>query len=227
MSQKLNVIAIDGPAGSGKSTVARLVAKSLGLFYIDTGAMYRALTLKAIEQKIDLDEAALLERLSENSDIRIEENGASLRVLLDGKDVSAGIRDPYVTERVKYVARVEGVRRNMVALQRLLASRMNGGVLEGRDIGTVVFPEAAHKFFLDAAFEERVDRRYKELSMKGVQITREDVSKDLELRDNSDRTRKVGPLKKAGDAVAIDTTGLTVEDVVAEILKYVGRKAAS
>ncbi|MDP3790269.1 MAG: (d)CMP kinase [Candidatus Omnitrophota bacterium] len=215
------IIAIDGPAGSGKSTVAKEVAKKLGLIYVDTGAMYRALTLKAIEKKIDLTNTNVLIDLARNTEIRLAtDKDFRLSVKLDGKDVSGEIRTPFVTNKVKHVACVSGVRHEMVNLQRKAASG-KGAVLEGRDIGTVVFPDADLKIYLDASIDERVRRRYKELIVTDPAITVEEVKKDVALRDKSDEERSVGPLKKADDAVLIDTTNLSIEEVIDRVLSEI------
>ena len=215
------IIAIDGPAGSGKSTVAKEVAKKLGLIYVDTGAMYRALTLKAVEKNIDLADSDALISLAKNTEIRLEtDKNFKLSVKLDKKDVSEEIRTPFVTNNVKHVACISGVRKEMVNLQRRVASG-RGAVLEGRDIGTVVFPDADIKIYLDASIDERVRRRYKELVVKNPGITLEEVKKDVAARDKSDEERSVGPLKKAADAVLIDTTKLTIPQVVDKILEEV------
>jgi len=218
---KLNVVAIDGPAGSGKSTVAKKVAEKLGFLYIDTGAMYRALTLKAIEKGIDLSDKDALRALSEGTDIELKPSGGSLKVYLDKKDVSGKIRTMTVTGKVKHLASVKGVRSNMVNIQRALGSSSSGAVLEGRDIGTVVFPDAAYKFYLDADFKMRVKRRFDELKEKGLDASLGDIEDDVRERDASDMTREVGALKKAPDSRVIDTTEMTVDGVVGEILKVV------
>ena len=217
--ERVNVVAIDGPAGSGKSTVAREIARRLGFFYIDTGAMYRALTLKALRLGIDLGDKKALVELSGNTEIELDESGASLKVRLDGKDVTEDIRTMEVTTSVKYLASIGRVRENMVKLQRKLASLKSGAVLEGRDIGTVVFPDAAHKFYLDASVETRVKRRFDELKEKGMEVLLSEIEDDVKSRDTTDMTRKVGPLKKAEGAGVIDTTGMTAIQVVERILR--------
>ena len=218
MKSKL-IVAIDGPAGSGKSTVAKEVAKRLDLIYVDTGAMYRALTLKAVRKAIDLNSTEALVDLAKNTDIRLEvDSGFRLHVKLDGEDVSDEIRTPFITNNVKYVACIKDVRQEMVNLQRK-AAKGKGAVLEGRDIVTVVFPDADIKIYLDATIDERVRRRYKELIVKDPAITIEEVKKDVALRDKSDEERSVGPLKKAGDAVLIDTTKFGIEEVIVRVLE--------
>lgn len=212
------IIAIDGPAGSGKSTIAKEVARRLGLLYVDTGAMYRALTLKALRENVNLSDESALVKLAQRTNIELKTNkDFDLSVLLDGEDVSEEIRKFSVTNNVKYIARLPEVREWMVILQRKVAS--GGAVLEGRDIGTVVFPNADKKIYLDADIYERVRRRYKELKEKGHEITFDEVEKDVISRDHSDATRKVAPLKKADDAIIIDTTDLTVTEVAERIIR--------
>lgn len=214
------VIAIDGPAGSGKSTVSKILASKLNLLYIDTGAMYRALTLKAMRQNLNLEDEGALAALAHSTRIDLEEKDSALKVFLDGKEVSRDIRTPEVTNNVKYVARVPGVRKEMVRNQRAIGER-KGAVLEGRDIGTVVFPNAKYKFYLDADPEERVRRRHKELKESGTNLSFDDMKKAVFLRDESDMKRDVGALKKAGDAILIDTTNLTIDGVVEKLLSYI------
>jgi cytidylate kinase len=209
------IITIDGPAGSGKSTVSKILAKKLGLLYIDTGAMYRALTLKAMRAGVNLEDEDALTGLAKSVKIKLE-GRSDLKVTLDGEDVSVEIRKPEVTANVRYIARTPGVRKEMVKLQRALG-RSSGGVLEGRDIGTVVFPDAKYKFFLDASEEERAKRRNKDLVILGASEDVERTKKDIIERDASDINRSVGALKKAGDAVYIDTTGMTIDEVVGKI----------
>jgi len=211
------IIAIDGPGGSGKSTVARAVARRLGFTYIDSGAMYRAVALWALRLGMDLDDLHRLEQLAREA--RIELPGD--RVLLNGEDVTAGIRDPQVSEAASRVAAQPGVRRAMREEQRRIGSA-GPSVMEGRDIGTVVFPEAKVKIFLDAQPGARAQRRASEL---GAAV--EDVARDLEARDQRDRNRVEAPLTQAPDAEYLDTTHLTPAQVEEAVLKLVRERTSN
>ena len=216
------VVTIDGPAASGKSTISRLVANKLKFLYIDTGAMYRALTLSAMEQGVDLkDEEALINLISQiGIDLKNDQKN-NLRVMLDERDVTKKIRTPRVTARVFYVARAAGVRKEMVKLQRKI-TRGRKAVVEGRDIGTIVFPKAGRKFYLDADFKERAKRRYRQLRGKGiVPPALKRLEQEILKRDNCDVTRKVAPLRLAEDATYIDTTNLNINEVVDAVLSYI------
>jgi len=216
------IIAIDGPAGSGKSTVSKKIAKRLGLLYVDTGAMYRALTLKAVRGKLDLKDKDALVRIAKETAIELSyDKKGDLVVYLDEKDVSSEIRTPELTNKVKFIAGVPGVRTEMVKIQRAIAKEGKGAVLEGRDIGTVVFPDADKKFYLDADFKERSRRRYNELAAAGEDVSLAAIEEDVRTRDKNDIEREIGPLKKAKDAVKIDTTYLSIEETVEKILSYV------
>ena len=214
------IIAIDGPAGSGKSTIARLIAKDKGLIYLDTGAMYRLVTLKALNKGIlgnnDLNYLEEIKKLLDNLNIDIKENG----FYLDNVDVSEEIRKPIVSENVSDVAAIREVREKMVDLQRKFSESKNV-ILDGRDIGTVVFPNADLKIFLIADAKERAKRRYKELVEKGENVESEEIYENILKRDKIDSTRKESPLKKAEDAIEVDTTSKNIEEVKNEILRMI------
>ena len=212
------VIAIDGPAGSGKSTVAKLVAERLCYLYVDTGAMYRALTWKALKEKVDLEDEDALTSLSRQTEIALKEERGELKVFVDGEEVTEAIRKESVTENSFYLARVPSVRAEMVKQQRKMA-RENSLVMEGRDIGTVVFPKAELKVYLDASLKERTRRRFLELKEKGINTDLETIKKQLQARDKKDKGRKVAPLKIARDAFVIDSTRMKIEEEVDLILR--------
>lgn len=214
------IVAIDGPAGAGKSTVAKILAKRLGFLYIDTGAMYRALTLKALENNIDISDEQRINQLALNTSIDLLNNpNGPLKVILDGRDVSLDIRKPQITQVVSDVSKIKEVRQVLVKLQRELGQR-GDCVLEGRDIGTVVFPDAQKKFFIDASAQVRVNRRFKELKGLNQDVAENDVARDLSNRDKIDSTREISPLRKADDAIYIDTTNLSIEEVVEKMLEF-------
>ena len=214
------IIAIDGPAGSGKSTIARLIAKDKGFIYLDTGAMYRLVTLKALNKGIlgnnDLNDLEEIKKLLGNLNIDIRENG----FYLDDVDVSEEIRKPVVSENVSDVAAIREVREKMVDLQRKFSESKNV-ILDGRDIGTVVFPNADLKIFPVADARERAKRRYRELIQKGENVEIEEIYENILKRDKIDSTRKESPLKKAKDAVEVDTTSKSIEEVKNEILRMI------
>lgn len=208
------VIAIDGPAGAGKSTLAAYLARQFGFLNLETGAMYRALALKALETGTPLDEPESLTRLMRATEIQLEPLGAGNRVLLDGRDVSGRIRDKDVAEAASRVSVHPAVRAWMVERQRAMGGQ-GGVVMEGRDIGTQVFPDAEVKIFLDAVPEVRGQRRFLQDRQSGKSLTQEDVIAAVRERDGRDRARAVSPLEPAADAVLLDTTGLTLEEVCA------------
>ena len=213
-------IAIDGPAGAGKSTVAKNISGALGIIYLDTGAMYRAVALKAIRSGMDTKNADGLAELVKDIDIRIEYTGMEQRIFLDGADVSGLIRTPEVSIGASNVAVVPAVRIKLVELQRNIANSSNV-VMDGRDIGTYVLPRAKYKFYLTASLEERARRRYDEMLAKGTDATFEEVMNDISFRDRNDSSRAFAPLSKAKDAVEINTTGIDPQEVTNMILSYI------
>jgi cytidylate kinase len=210
------VVAIDGPAGAGKSTIAKRLASRLGFTYIDTGAMYRAVALWAVRQGVDPGDMHRAEQLAIAAEIDL----APGRIALNGEDVTEAIRAPDVSNGASKIAVIPGVRRAMVAKQRAIGERASV-VMEGRDIGTVVFPEADVKVFLDANPVERVRRRYEELKAKGQIVNSEQLANEMRERDRRDSTRTDAPLAQAPDAVYVDSTGLAIEEVEEAILKIV------
>ncbi|WP_086313126.1 cytidylate kinase [Enterococcus sp. 7F3_DIV0205] len=209
-------IAIDGPASSGKSTVAKILAKKLNYIYCDTGAMYRALTYLAMEKNIDFENEQGLVDLCLNHEISFKQTDKEQLVFVDGIEVTEEIRQPDVTNAVSIVAKHGAVREKMVELQQIIG-RAGGVVMDGRDIGTAVLPDAEVKIFLVASVEERAERRYKENQEKGIMTDFATLKNEIEHRDFLDSTREVSPLKQAKDAVKIDTTGMNIEEVVEAI----------
>ncbi len=207
------VIAIDGPAASGKSTTSKLIARRLGYLYVDTGAMYRAMTLKVLEQKIDLDDCDAIGQLARQTKISLVHINNELRVLLDGRDVTRAIRSQQVTKSVSAISMIDSVREVMVREQRRMGTE-GGIVLEGRDIGTVVFPNADLKVYMVADVEKRASRRLKDLEKQGVEVSLEDLKQEIIERDRKDSKRNISPLRKADDAIVIDTSDLTVDQQV-------------
>ncbi|MCK4261842.1 (d)CMP kinase [bacterium] len=213
-------ITIDGPAGSGKSTIAKLVAKHLNYLYIDTGATYRAVTWKAMRNGVNLKDEEALVRLAVETEVELRKAEDGLEVYVDGQNVTGEIRIPEVTNNVFYLARLAGVRERMVNLQREMG-RQGAVVVEGRDIGTVVFPRADYKFYLDASLKERARRRFKELSAREHKVDLKQVEKEVKVRDNEDEGREIAPLKIAEGAIVIDSTEMRIEEEVSAILKYI------
>ena len=212
-------IAIDGPAGAGKSTVARIVAEKLGSVYIDTGAMYRALTLAALERDVDLTNQVVLVEILRDMRLEILPGSSGNQIYIDGKNVTARIREPRISENVSLVSSHPLVREAVVAMQQEMAKQDNV-VMDGRDIGTVVMPDADLKFFLQASVEVRAQRRGLELQKKGYVVSLEELAEKIRQRDEFDSTREASPLRKADDAIEIDTTNLTIDEVVDLILCY-------
>lgn len=220
------VITIDGPAASGKSTAARLLAEKLNAAFLDTGAMYRAATLAAMNAQVDLADEKLLLDVLDNTRFVFEPSNNGMLVKINDRDVAEKIRDPQVTANARYIAASPKARERLVAIQRNFAQTHERIVTEGRDQGTVAFPDADVKFFLSASLDERAKRRQAELSAKGVKHTIDVVQRAIQQRDHSDETRSVGPLKPAPDAIIVDTTSLTIEQVIEILLEYVKQKCS-
>jgi len=223
MPQKL-IVAIDGPAGSGKSTSAKIVAQKLGYLYIDTGAMYRAITLLAIRSEISKREDII--KLADRTDIKLDFVDGETKVKVNDLDITNEIRSHKVNSRVSEISKIEGVRKLLVNKQREMSKGDRGIVMEGRDIGTVVFPEADVKIFMTASIEARSERRMKEYMEKGTDISLEDVKENLLSRDKIDSQRDVSPLTKADGAVDVDTSKVSIPEQVNIILKEI-KKAAN
>lgn len=218
------IVTIDGPAGAGKSTVARALAKRIGFAYLDTGAMYRALTLKAMRLGADLNDEQQLVAIARETNIELVPSAGGLKVYLDGREVTEEIRSLEVTSNTSFIANKAGVREIAVGWQRVFGSRQNT-VVEGRDVGSVVFPKAKFKFYLDATPAERARRRADELRQKGVSFNDAQLLEEMQKRDHKDMTRDVSPLVKPSGAIVLETTGMGV-DGVADALEKIINKAA-
>ena len=214
------IVAIDGPSGAGKSTLAKRLAKEFGFTYLDTGAMYRALALKVLRYGIDLDDETRLAALVRDTDIGLQESDGRLNVMLDGVDVADLIRTPEVSQMASKVSAQKIVRQRLLELQRA-AAKKGDIVAEGRDIGTVIFPGAEFKIYLDASVEERARRRYEELRAGGRQVSLEATVRELKERDQRDSERDLAPLCKAEDAVAIDSSGLAADAVAESVMQLI------
>lgn len=213
-------IAIDGPAGAGKSTIAKILAARLGILYLDTGAMYRAIGYKAIKSGVSVTDLESVEKMLKETDVDVKIEDGVQHVYVDGEDVSGVIRTPEVSKAASDISALPPVRHAMVALQRIIAAKQDT-VLDGRDIGTFVLPKAEYKFFLTASAEERAKRRYKELVARGEKCDLDKIRTDIETRDYNDSHRALAPLKKADDAVEVDTTFMTIEEVADKLASYV------
>ena len=212
------VIAIDGPAGAGKSTISKLIAKNLGINYIDTGAMYRAITYKCIKEDIDVNDIQRVVDLCSRTDVDFVDN----YIYLDGQRLNEEIRTLQVSSRVSDVAKIPQVREFLLEKQREIGKRSDV-ILDGRDVGTHIFPDAKYKFFLNASAQERGRRRYQELIDKGQSVVLEEIIEDIKKRDYIDSTREVAPLVKADDAIEVDSTSMTIDQVVTSISDMVRR----
>jgi cytidylate kinase len=211
-----DVVAIDGPAGAGKSTAARRLAKLLGFAFLDTGAMYRAATWRALDRGVDPNDHGALARSTRLMDLDMRESDGKQTVLVDGRDVTEAIRSPEVTREIYRLDAIPDVRAHLVELQRQVAT-LRPTVAEGRDMGTVVFPKAKCKFYIEALLDERARRRYEELRSKGIQVDFQALRDEIESRDHRAMTRTISPLRAAEDAVRIDTTHMTLDRVVDEM----------
>ena len=223
MNKKGLVIAIDGFSSTGKSSISKVVADTLGLIHIDTGAMYRAITLFGLRnfknEKQEIDLSKLLQNLNEIS-LEFRENSGKLEIYLNGENVSKEIRTTEVSDNVSFIAKQPEVRERLVVLQRGIAEKQ-GVIMDGRDIGTVVLPNADYKFFLTASADERARRRFLELQSLGIETTIEEVKQNLIERDRIDSEREISPLKQADDAILIDNTNLNKEETIDLILSYI------
>jgi len=220
------VITIDGPAASGKSTAARLLAKKIDADFLDTGAMYRAVTLAAMQAGQDLTDEKKLIGVLEKKQIRFSAEGGRTKVWIDGVDVTEQLRSPKVTANAKYIASLAKLRDRLVQMQRQFAAGAKRIVTEGRDQGTVAFPDADIKFYLTADVKERARRRQAELKAQGSSNTLARIQKAIEKRDKSDEDRTVGPLKPAPDAIIVDTTNMSIDEVVEKLFSCVGKKCS-
>lgn len=217
------VVAVDGPAGSGKGTITKLVAQKLGLIYIDTGAMYRCVTLYMIRNNIGLEETEKIKSILNIIDIEFRKDNNQDNVFLNGENVTKEIREKQVNDLVSQVSHLVEVRENITNLSRKVADGKKV-IMEGRDIGTNVFPNAEVKIYLDATPEERANRRLKQNKENGIEIPYDEILKNIIFRDNNDKTSKVAPLKQAEDAILVDSTNMTIDEVVEEIERIIKEK---
>ena len=218
--EKIIRIALDGPSGSGKSTIAKKLSQKLNILYLDTGAMYRATAVKALSLNIDTFDEEGVKTFIDDIDLEIKYIDGTQHTYLDGQDVSEKIREPHVSMAASNISSLKCVRLKMVDMQRKIASKMSC-VLDGRDIGSYVLPDADFKFYITASVDVRADRRYKELTLKGHTVNFEELKKEIEQRDYNDKNRDFSPLKKADDAIEIDTSFMTIEQVSNKVLSYI------
>jgi len=214
------VIAIDGPAGAGKSTIARMLAGKLGYVYIDSGAMYRSITWLAMRSGFSLQDDKKLVALAKKTKLCFKKHQRQMKLFINGKPVTKAIRTPEVTANICYIADNPHIRQIMVKLQQKIG-QAGGIVMEGRDIGTKVFPGADFKFYLDASAQERANRRYREFKARGVKASLRDILKDIKIRDHKDKTRTVSPLKKAQGSIVIDSSKMTINEVVNKLIEKI------
>lgn len=218
--EKIIRIALDGPSGSGKSTIAKRLSKKLNILYLDTGAMYRATALKALSLGIDTLDENGVSTFIDNIDLEIKYVDGAQHTMLDGEDVSEKIREPHVSMAASNISSLKCVRHKMVEMQRKIAKSLSC-VLDGRDIGSFVLPDADFKFYITASVDVRADRRFKELTLKGHKVDYEQLKAEIEQRDYNDKTRDFSPLIKADDAIEIDTSFMNVEQVIGKVLSYI------
>ncbi len=218
------IIAIDGPAGSGKSTIAKMIARELGFTYIDTGAMYRAVALKIKRLGINPDDPEAVLEVLKNTEIDLRPSEEGIKIFLDGEDVSDRIRTEEIGKIASKIARHRKVREILVQMQRELGKRAKDAVIEGRDTGTVIFPDADIKFFLTASAEVRAERRYRELKEKGLNVNYDRILREVKERDRLDKTRKESPLKPAEDAVIIDTSDKDIDQVFRQLIDIIKKR---
>lgn len=217
---KIIRIALDGPSGSGKSTIAKRLSAKLNILYLDTGAMYRATALKAIALGIDTLDEKGVSTFIDDINLEIKYIDGAQHTFLDGEDVSERIREPHVSMAASNISSLKCVRLKMVDMQRKIADQMSC-VLDGRDIGSYVLPNADYKFYITASADVRADRRFKELTLKGHKVNFEELKQEIEQRDYNDKTRDFSPLKKAEDAIEIDTSYMNIEQVIGKVLSYI------
>ena len=218
--EKIIRIALDGPSGSGKSTIAKKLSQKLNILYLDTGAMYRATAIKALSLNIDTFDEQGVKTFIDDIDLEIKYIDGTQHTFLDGQDVSEKIREPHVSMAASNISSLRCVRLKMVDMQRKIASTMSC-VLDGRDIGSYVLPNADFKFYITASVDVRADRRYKELTLKGHDVNFNELRKEIEQRDYNDKNRDFSPLKKADDAIEIDTSFMTIDQVLNKVLSYI------